>query len=55
MIMLYGGDDMAVCNDSSFKGAYVNTAAFKENGALNYQDPSKLAYVQVADVTKQAP
>ena len=55
MIMLYGGDDMAVCDGAIFKGSYVNTADFKANGALNYQDPAKLQYGQVVDVTKQAP
>ncbi len=55
MIMLYGGDDMAVCDGAIFKGSYVNTADFKANGALNYQDPTKLQYGQVVDVTKQAP
>ena len=55
MIMMYGGDDFAVCEGSVFKGSYVDTAGFKANGALNYQDPSKLQYGQVVDVTKQAP
>ncbi len=55
MIMLYGGDDMAVCDGAIFKGSYVNTSDFKANGALNYQDPAKLQYGQVVDVTKQAP
>ncbi len=55
MIMLYGGDDMAVCDGAIFKGSYVNTSEFKANGALNYQDPSKLQYGQVVEVTKQAP
>ena len=55
MIMLYGGDDMAVCDGAIFKGSYVNTSDFKANGALNYQDPTKLQYGQVVDVTKQAP
>lgn len=55
MIMLYGGDDMAVCDGAIFKGSYVNTSDFKANGSLNYQDPTKLEYGQVVDVTKQAP
>ena len=55
MIMLYGGDDMAVCDGAIFKGSYVNTSDFKTNGSLNYQDPTKLQYGQVVDVTKQAP
>lgn len=55
MIMLYGGDDMAVCDGAIFKGSYVDKAAFHANGALNYQDPTKLQYGQVVDVTKQAP
>ena len=55
MIMLYGGDDMAVCDGAIFKGSYVKTTDFKANGALNYQDPAKLQYGQVIDVTKQAP
>lgn len=55
MAMIYGPDDMAVCDGQIFKGSYVNTAAFKENGALNYQDPLKLTYGQVIDATKQAP
>lgn len=55
MVMMYGPDDMAVCDGGVFKGSYVNTEGFKANGALNYQDPSKLPYNQVIDVTKQAP
>lgn len=55
MIMLYGGDDMAVCDGAIFKGSYVNTSDFHANGALNYQDPTKLQYGKVVDVTKQAP
>ncbi len=55
MIMLYGGDDMAVCDGAIFKGSYVKTSDFKANGALNYQDPANLQYGQVMDVTKQAP
>ena len=55
MIMLYGGDDMAVCDGAIFKGSYVDKTAFHTDGALNYQDPTKLQYGQVVDVTKQAP
>lgn len=55
MIMLYGGDDMAVCDGAIFKGSYVDTKGFKATQALNYQDPSKLAYGEVVNVTKQAP
>ncbi len=55
MIMLYGGDDMAVCDGAIFRGSYVDTQGFKANQALNYQDPSKLAYGEVVNVTKQAP
>ena len=55
MIMLYGGDDMAVCDGAIFKGSYVKTSDFKANGALNYQDPANRQYGQVMDVTKQAP
>lgn len=55
MIMLYGGDDMAVCDGAIFKGSYVDKAAFHADGALKYQDPTKLQYGQVVDVTKQAP
>ena len=55
MIMLYGGDDMAVCDGAIFKGSYVDKTAYHAKGALNYQDPAKLQYGQVVDVTKQAP
>lgn len=55
MIMLYGGDDMAVCDGAIFKGSYVDTEGFHSSQALNYQDPSKLAYGEVVNVTKQAP
>lgn len=56
MIMMYGGDDMAVCDGAIFKGSYVDTASFNNGkGALNYQDPAKLEYGKVVDVTKQAP
>ena len=55
MIMLYGGDDMEVCDGAIFKGSYVDTQAFKANGAQNYQNPSSLEYGKVVDVTKQAP
>ena len=55
MIMLYGGDDMAVCDGGVFKASYVNTAKFKENGALDYVEPSAQNYGEVLSVTKQAP
>lgn len=55
MIMMYGPDDMAVCDAEIFNGSYVDTAAFKSSGALNYQNPTNLEYGQVVDVTKQAP
>ena len=55
MIMLYGGDDMAVCDGAIFKGSYVDKTAFHADGTLNYQDPTKLQYGQIVDVTKQAP
>lgn len=55
MIMLYGGDDMAVCDGAIFKGSYVDTQAYKASGAQNYQNPSGLEYGKVVDVTKQAP
>ncbi len=55
MIMLYGGDDMAVCDGAIFKGSYVNQAAFKANGTKAYVDPTKVEYGQVINVTKQAP
>lgn len=54
MIMMYGPDDMAVCDGGIFKGSYVDSNAFKSN-ALNYQDPAKLNYGQIINVTKQAP
>jgi hypothetical protein len=55
MIMLYGGDDMAVCDGAVFKGSYVDTQSFKADQALNYQDPTQLTYGEVVNVTKQAP
>ena len=55
MIMMYGPDDMAVCDAEIFSGSYVDTAAFKSSGALNYQNPAKLEYSQIVNVTKQAP
>ena len=56
MIMMYDGmDDMAVCDGAIFEGSYVDTAAFKAEGALNYKAPSSLEYGQIIDVTKQAP
>ena len=55
MIMLYGGDDMAVCDGGVFRASYVNTAEFKNNGSLNYVDPATQNYGQVLNVTKQAP
>ena len=53
--MMYGADDMAVCDGGIFKGSYVDTNGFKANGALSYQDPTNLPYGQVTNVTKQAP
>ncbi len=50
MIMMYGGDDMAVCDGAIFKSSYV-----KDLKAMDYQDPSKLAYGEVSTFTKQAP
>lgn len=55
MAMIYGPDNMAVCDGQIFKSSYVDTAAFKKNGALNYQDPLKLRYGQLVDATKQVP
>ncbi|MBQ8168235.1 hypothetical protein IJZ97_02320 [bacterium] len=46
---------MAVCDGAIFKGSYVDKTAYHTEGTLNYQDPSKLQYGQVIDVTKQAP
>lgn len=54
MIMMYGPDDMAVCDGKVFNSSYVDSAAFKANGAQNYQNPADLNYGQVIDVTKQA-
>ncbi len=56
MIMMYDGtSDMAVCDGSVFNGSYVDTAAFKTSGQLNYQNPANLEYGKIVDVTKQAP
>lgn len=55
MIMLYGGDDMAVCDGAIFNGSYVDTAAYKSSGSLSYQNPTSLEYGKVVNVTKQAP
>lgn len=56
MIMMYDGmDDMAVCAGDIFEGSYVDTAAFKASGALEYQSPSAQNYGEVISVTKQAP
>ena len=55
MIMMYDGmNDMAVCDGEVFAGSYVDTAAFKADGTLNYQKPTSLAYGKVIDATKQA-
>lgn len=54
MIMMYGGDDMAVCDGAIFKASYVDTPAFAK-GQLVYQDPAKLPYGEVIKFTKQAP
>lgn len=54
MIMMYGGDDMAVCDGIIFKGSYVDTESFHSSHALNYQDPTELTYGEVVNVTKQA-
>ncbi len=56
MIMMYDGtSDMAVCDGGVFNGSYVDTAAFKATGELNYQNPANLEYGKVVNVTKQAP
>ena len=56
MIMMYDGtSDMAVCDGGVFNGSYVDTAAFKTSGQLNYQNPVNLEYGKVVNVTKQAP
>lgn len=55
MIMMYGPDDMAVCDGSIFQGSYVDSASFSSSGELNYQNPSNLEYGKIIDVTKQAP
>ncbi len=55
MIMIYADDDQAVCDGKVFKGSYVDTAAFEESGKLEYQDPKKLEYGKIVNVTKQAP
>ena len=54
MIMMYGGNDMAVCDGAIFKASYVDTPAFAK-GQLVYQDPAKLPYGEVIKFTKQAP
>ncbi len=55
MIMMYDGmNDMAVCDGEVFAGSYVDTAAFKADGTLNYQEPTTLEYGKVIDATKQA-
>ncbi len=55
MIMMYGPDDMAVCDGQIFKGSYVDSSAYKAGGQLNYQDPTSLDYGKIINVTKQAP
>ena len=57
MIMIYdeAGGDMAVREGGIFKGSYVDTQSFKADGTLSYQDPTKIAYGQRVQVTKQAP
>lgn len=55
MIMMYDGmNDMAVCDGEVFAGSYVDTAAFKADGTLNYQNPTNLEYGKVINATKQA-
>ena len=54
MIMMYGPDDMAVCDGKVFGSSYVDTNSFKGTGARNYQNPANLPYGEVVDVTKQA-
>lgn len=55
MIMMYDGmSDMAVCDGEVFAGSYVDTAAFKADGTLNYQEPTTLEYGKVINATKQA-
>lgn len=55
MIMMYDGmNDMAVCDGEVFAGSYVDTATFKADGTLNYQNPTSLEYGKVIDATKQA-
>lgn len=55
MIMMYDGmADMAVCDGEVFAGSYVDTATFKADGTLNYQNPTSLEYGKVIDATKQA-
>ena len=54
MIMMYGPDDMAVCDGKVFNSSYVDTGAFKGTGTRNYQNPADLPYGEVIDVTKQA-
>lgn len=57
MVMIYdeAGNDFAICEGNVFKGSYVDTKAYRAEGTLNYQDPSKLAYGQRIRATKQAP
>jgi len=57
MVMIYdeAGNDFAICEGNVFKGSYVDTQAFKADGTLSYQDPTKLAYGQRIQATKQAP
>ena len=55
MIMMYDGmNDMAVCDGEVFAGSYVDTATFKADGTLNYQEPTTLEYGKVISATKQA-
>lgn len=54
MIMMYGADDMAVCDGGVFKTSYVDQAAFKANGTQNYLDPANLKPGEVINATKQA-
>lgn len=53
MIMIYGPDDMAVCDGGIFSGSYVDSGAFK-TGELKYQKPTELEYGKIVEVTKQA-
>lgn len=55
MIMMYDGmNDMAVCDGGVFAGSYVDTAQFKADGTLSYQNPEALEYGKVINATKQA-